>query len=88
MTVSGKVKDVSLGLTVGVAIDESGLAWSWGPNENGELGIGDKEPRVHPFPILNLKGKVVTNIQCGNNFTICLGSQVRKEIPALDLSQS
>jgi X-linked retinitis pigmentosa GTPase regulator len=73
MTISGKVKDVSLGLTVGVATDEQGIAWTWGPNENGELGVGDQEARVHPFPVLGLKGKSVTAAQCGDSFTVCLG---------------
>ena len=73
MTISSKVVDVSLGLTVNIAVDEKGLAWSWGPNEHGELGIGDKEPRIHPFPVLNLKSKLVTSARCGDNFTFCLG---------------
>ena len=72
---------MSLGREVGVAVDNQGLAWSWGHNTNGELGVGDNEPRVHPFPILNLKGKQVTRAHCGHNFVICLGSNIRKEIP-------
>ena len=62
MTISGRVCDVSLGLTVGIAVDDTGLAWGWGPNENGEVGVGDMEPRVHPFPLLNLKGKIVSQV--------------------------
>ena len=73
--------DVSLGREMGIAVDEQGLAWSWGPNQNGELGVGDTEPRVHPFPVLNLKGKMVSKAHCGHNFVICLGNNVSKEIP-------
>ena len=80
MTISNAVVDVSLGRDVGIAVDEQGLAWSWGANTNGELGVGDAQPRVHPFPILNMKGKVVRKAQCGDTFSICLGNNVSKEI--------
>ena len=80
MTISNRVIDVSLGKNVNVAVDEQGLAWSWGENTHGELGVGDNEPRAHPYPILNLKGKIVTKAHCGHNFSICLGSNVRKEM--------
>ena len=77
---------MSLGKSVSTAVDEQGLAWSWGSNKFGEIGVGDNEPRVHPFPLLNLKGKTVTKVCCGDQFTICLGRQVRKEIPGLNLT--
>jgi X-linked retinitis pigmentosa GTPase regulator len=66
LTISNKVKEVSLGNTISVAVDEKGLAWGWGTNTCGELGVGDKEPRIHPFPILSLKGKTVTKVVCGD----------------------
>lgn len=81
MTISNPVTDVSLGREMGLAVDDQGIAWSWGTNANGELGVGDSEPRVHPFPLLNLKGKTVTKAHCGHNFSICLGNNVKKEIP-------
>ena len=80
LTVSNPVIDLSLGRDVSVAIDDQGLAWSWGANTNGQLGVGDQDARVHPFPILNLKGKVVKRANCGHNFVICLGNTIRKEI--------
>ena len=75
--------DVSLGKDLGVAVDNQGLAWSWGSNSNGQLGVGDQEPRVHPFPVLNLKGKQVRRANCGHNFTVCLGNNISKELPSL-----
>ena len=84
VTISNKVTDVSLGREVGVAVDDQGLAWSWGQNSHGELGVGDSEPRVQPFPILNLKNKSVTKAQCGHNFVVCLGSNISK--PVADVS--
>jgi X-linked retinitis pigmentosa GTPase regulator len=60
LTISNKVQSVSLGASLGAAIDEKGLLWTWGSNHSGELGVGDHEPRVHPYPVLTLKGKMVT----------------------------
>ncbi len=71
-----------------MAVDNKGLCWSWGINSMGELGVGDNDPRVHPYPVLTLKGKQVTSISCGNQFVIALGSKVRKEIPNLNLSKN
>ena len=71
-----------------VAVDEKGIAWSWGANTNGELGVGDRDPRIHPFPILTLKGKNVSRIFCGDQFAISLGREVKKEIPNLNLKNS
>ena len=56
LTISNRVVDVSLGRDMNFAVDEEGLSWGWGENTHGELGVGDNEPRVHPYPILNLKG--------------------------------
>ena len=87
MTVSNAVVDVSLGRNVNVAVDEKGLAWSWGENKEGELGVGDCEPRVHPFPVLSLKGKSVAAVFCGDSFVVALGSKVKKEVPGLSLPE-
>ena len=45
MAITNAVTDVSVGGTVSVALDETGLLWSWGSNQLGELGVGDCEPR-------------------------------------------
>ena len=50
---------MKLGSHLGVALDEKGQVWSWGENRNGELGVGDKDRRVHPYPILSMKNKTV-----------------------------
>lgn len=70
---------------MGAAVDAKGLVWSWGSNKQGELGVGDNDPRVHPYPILTLKGKVVNSIACGGKFVIALGNNIKKEIPGLNL---
>lgn len=54
LTIMNQVVEVELGDSVNAALDTSGIVWSWGKNELGELGVGDCEPRVHPAPILSL----------------------------------
>jgi X-linked retinitis pigmentosa GTPase regulator len=59
--ISNQVQDICLGFsTLGAAIDISGRLWTWGSNIAGELGIGDNEPKVNPYPVLSLKKKTVT----------------------------
>jgi alpha-tubulin suppressor-like RCC1 family protein len=60
-----RVKEVSVGGCFGAAIDDTSKVWTWGSNASGELGVGDYEPRVNPFPIVALQGKTVTTVSCG-----------------------
>jgi X-linked retinitis pigmentosa GTPase regulator len=53
------VRDISIGGCFGAAIDINGMVWTWGSNANGELGVGDYDPRTNPFPIVALQGKRV-----------------------------
>jgi len=39
---------VSIGGCFGAALDRDGLVWTWGSNSNGELGLGDFDPRAYP----------------------------------------
>ena len=38
-------------------MDNEGMAWAWGSNEKGELGLGDYTTRTTPFPLVGLKEK-------------------------------
>ena len=75
-TISNPVQNVSLGKDVSCAVDVKGLVWAWGPNKSGELGVGDSEERLYPFPLLDLKEKAVSVACCGDDFTVSLGSNV------------
>lgn len=86
VTINSQVVDVCLGgATLGAAIDSKGLVWTWGSNINGELGIGDTESKTHPYPVIALKKKAVTQVACGGSFIVALGSNMKKEIPGLKL---
>jgi len=49
--------------------------------------VGDSDPRVHPYPLLTLKGKKVTQLACGDAFVVALGNKVKREIPGLNLDR-
>ncbi|CAI2380880.1 unnamed protein product [Moneuplotes crassus] len=72
------VLDVSLGTSVSACIDSSGLIWTWGENTNGELGVGDFQPKSTPFPVMALQRKNVTKISCGGSFYIAIGKPIIK----------
>ena len=42
------------------------MAWVWGSNEKGELGLGDYTNRAAPFPLVSLKEKGINCIELGN----------------------
>lgn len=64
---------MSIGGCFGAALDRDGLLWTWGSNSNGELGLGDFEPRSCPHPVAHLKNKPVSRIACGGAFAIAIG---------------
>jgi hypothetical protein len=89
LSISNSVIDVCLGgSTLGAAIDIKGMLWTWGSNVAGELGLGDNDPKVHPYPVMALKKKQVSHVACGGQFIVALGSNLKKEIPALKLQKS
>ena len=49
------------------------MLWCWGMNKNGELGVGDSESRINPYPVSHLQSKIITSIACGGTFAIALG---------------
>lgn len=67
------IVDMSIGGCFGAALDRDGLVWTWGSNSNGELGLGDFEPRPYPQPVSHLKNKPVQKIACGGAFAIAIG---------------
>ncbi|OMJ83974.1 hypothetical protein SteCoe_13307 [Stentor coeruleus] len=79
-------KDVSIGGSYGIAVDMSGGVFAWGANTNGELGIGDYDPRIAPTFVPSLKGKSTRKISCGGNYVLGLGLDLFGEGGKRDLS--
>ena len=46
------------------------MAWVWGSNGKGELGLGDYVERMAPFPLVSLQEKGINEIQIGSQFSI------------------
>ena len=49
------------------------MVWVWGENKKGELGLRDNIPRENPYPLASLKGKPVSSLSLGYQFSIALG---------------
>eukprot|EP00946_MAST-07B_sp_MAST-7B-sp1_P001658 g1658.t1 len=45
--------------------------WTWGLNDKGQLGLGDKENRALPVLVDRLPSAVQT-VHCGDKFTMCV----------------
>jgi alpha-tubulin suppressor-like RCC1 family protein len=46
----------------------------WGSNTNGELGLGDTQPRIQPTYIDSLMNKQVSQVGLGSAFAFVLGN--------------
>lgn len=53
-------------------IDAAGDLWSWGDNENGQLGHGDTNDRETPKLIEALKGKHTAEVTTFNECVVCI----------------
>ena len=60
-----------------VVVDESGMAWSWGNNEYGQLGHGDNRNRRLPTPIKGTgpDGHIIVMVSLGGRHMLLLTSQ-------------
>ena len=77
--IKNKIKNIALGTQFGVCIDSSGSLYGWGNNQNGELGLGDYEPRSNINQIITLQNKTIKDFSCGGNFVIALGNTINKK---------
>ena len=67
------IRSIDIGGCFGSALDIKGQLWTWGSNTSGELGVGDYDPRILPFPIHKLHKKVVIGMSCGASYAMALG---------------
>jgi alpha-tubulin suppressor-like RCC1 family protein len=64
------IVQVSTGQYHSMALDQSGVVWTWGDNLFGQLGDGSETDRIKPTPIPSLKNIVA--IDAGGNHSLAL----------------
>eukprot|EP00727_Mastigamoeba_balamuthi_P013081 m51a1_g8396 hypothetical protein (560) ;mRNA; f:222598-224911 len=75
---SRRVVSVACGACHNVALVEGGELWSWGYNEGGELGHGDRNNREAPTQVAALRGRKAVLVVAGSyhNFALLEGGEV------------
>ncbi|KAJ8601522.1 hypothetical protein CTAYLR_010766 [Chrysophaeum taylorii] len=68
--VESPVKGVALGFRHGLAVGIDGRVWAWGKNENGQLGLGSRDPALAPERVPELAG--VVSVACGLSHSAAL----------------
>ena len=66
-------------------MDNEGMAWVWGENQKGELGLGDYTTRTAPFPLVGLKEKGINCIVVGHQFSIGFSKPKDCDVRASDI---
>ena len=72
MSLTGVI-DASIGRSSGAAVDRNGRVWTWGYNEQAQLGLVDTEPRCIPTLVKPIKKKHVYAIAVGSGHVIAIG---------------
>ena len=73
-----KAVQVSCGGNHIAVITETGELFTWGANRSGELGIGKCSPYVSaPTRVKAFRGKAVTQVSCGGDFTLAVTSNMK-----------
>lgn len=60
-----KIVDVAVGSVHCLAVTEDGEVYSWGRNEQGQLGDTSNVARTEPTLIAALDSKEITGVACG-----------------------
>ncbi|EDK31655.2 chromosome condensation regulator RCC1 repeat protein (macronuclear) [Tetrahymena thermophila SB210] len=79
----GDVNEISIGNHFGVAVTYDGKVYSWGINQQGQLGQGDSDVRIIPSLVEPLNEKKVISATCGENYVICLGQVMNSRLAKL-----
>lgn len=66
------IESIAVGCEFVLALDRVGNVWSWGANNEGQLGIGNINPQYIPSLLSKLIGKNMSRISAGTIFTILL----------------
>ncbi|KAL4466885.1 hypothetical protein ABPG74_010482 [Tetrahymena malaccensis] len=79
----GEITEISIGNHFGVAVTNEGKVYSWGINQQGQLGQGDSDIRIIPSLVEPLNEKKVNSVSCGENYVICLGQVMNSRLAKL-----
>jgi alpha-tubulin suppressor-like RCC1 family protein len=63
---------IECGVVCTVGLTKKGQVFTWGDNDYGQLGHGDREGRRVPTKVESLDGLVITKISCGVGYTAAL----------------
>ena len=56
------VKKISCGIDATAALTTDGIAYTWGHNDYGKLGVGDTTNRFYATPVIKVDGTILTDI--------------------------
>ena len=62
------------------------MAWVWGSNAKGELGLGDYTTRLAPFPLVGLQERGIGHIEVGHQFSIGFTKSLKENIRESDIA--
>ena len=69
-----KIEYVACGYVTTAAVTSTGDLYTWGGNEKGQLGHGDKDARHTPDLVKALAGQHITQIACATWHTVAITS--------------
>jgi len=69
------IKSISAGNCHGIALDNSGIVWSFGSNQFGQLGVGNSKDRAEPSKIEGVQD--IVQISSGHSHNLLLDSSGR-----------
>ena len=71
------VADIACGDAHNCALTANGIAYCWGDNSAGQLGIAHSYPEVSkPRAVLTPSGQQLIQVACGANFTVALSGEL------------
>ncbi len=71
-TVKPRIDQVSVGFAHILAVTVESTVYSWGAGECGQLGHGDTVPRPTASIVEALKGRTITRVEAGGEFSMFL----------------
>ena len=63
------IEDIAVGCEYVLALDRVGNIWSWGANNEGQLGVGNINPQYIPVLVATVVGKNMSRISAGIIFS-------------------